>query len=179
MVFAPRTLVRCIAELQSNPHAKCDKALSWGLLVRDPRIKAFVWFTAREGALSMEELSIAISREAGATVRTHVRGQASLEATIAYWRAILDEVDREPARRLMLVDELRGPALTADDWQSLVAILVGSSLADVRIAHVKPHGLDQVEHCELSATQAGFEARVFSDERLAGLWLHYGGSREG
>jgi hypothetical protein len=51
---------------------------------------------------------------------------------------------------------------------------VGSCLEGIRIAHVKPLGLEQVEHCELFATQAGFEARVFSDERVAGLWLHYG-----
>jgi hypothetical protein len=97
---------------------------------------------------------------------------------VAYWRAIIAEVEREPARYLMLIDELRGPALTAEDWQALVAVLVGSCLEGVRIAHVKPNGLDQVEYCELSATQAGFEARVFSDERLAALWLHYGSLEE-
>lgn len=122
----------------------------------------------------MDQLSIVITREPGATVRTHVRGPASLETTVAYWRAIIAEVDREPARYLMLIDELRGPALTADDWQSLVALLVGSGLEGVRIAHVKPNGLDHIEYCELSATQAGFEARVFSDESVAGLWLRYG-----
>jgi hypothetical protein len=122
----------------------------------------------------MDELSIAVAREPGATVRMHVRGEASLEATKAYWRAIIEEVDRLPARHLMLVDELRGAALTAEDWQSLVTMLVGSCLEGIRIAHVKPLGLEQVEHCELFATQAGFEARVFSDERVAGLWLHYG-----
>ncbi|MBJ6982204.1 MULTISPECIES: hypothetical protein [unclassified Luteimonas] len=126
----------------------------------------------------MDELSIVIAREPGATVRTHVRGPASLAATMAYWRAIVAEVAREPARHLMLVDELRGPALTAQDWQSLVAMLVGSGLEGMRIAHVKPNGLDQIEHCELSATQAGFQARVFSDERIAGLWLRYGSPPE-
>ncbi len=125
-----------------------------------------------------DELSIVVAREPGATLRMHVRGRASLAATQAYWRAIITEIDREPARHLMLIDELRGPALTAEDWQSLVAMLVGSGLEGVRIAHVKPNGLDQIEHCELSATQAGFQARVFSDESVAGLWLRYGSPPE-
>jgi|LSQX01.1.fsa_nt_gb hypothetical protein len=121
----------------------------------------------------MQGLKIVKSREAR-TLRVYVRGPASMEATVAYWRAIAEESRRDRPDYVLLVDELRGPALGAAEWQSLVGTLLGSGLESVRIAHVKPHGLDQVEHCELSARQAGFEARVFVNERLARLWLLFG-----
>lgn len=122
--------------------------------------------------------AVSMTREAG-TLRVLVQGTASLEATHAYWRAIIEEADRDRPAYLLLIDELRGPALGAAEWQSLVDVLVGSSLANVRIAHVKPHGLDEIEHCELSARQVGFEARVFVDERAARLWLRYGERPDG
>lgn len=121
----------------------------------------------------METPSITMSREAG-MLRVHVGGVASPEATQAYWRAIVAEVARERPAYVLLVDELRGPALDAAEWQALVGMLVGSGLEAVRIAHVKPHGLDAVEYCELAARQFGFEARVFVEEREAALWLRYG-----
>lgn len=125
----------------------------------------------------MDGLSIAKSREAG-TLRVHVRGPASFEATMAYWREIMEESHRDRPDFVLLIDELRGPALGAVEWQALVASLRGSNLETVRIAHVKPHGLDEVEYCELSARQVGFQARVFVNERLARLWLRYGEQSE-
>ena len=47
-------------------------------------------------------------------------------------------------------------------------------LEQVRIAHVRPGGLQQLEHCEIFAVELGFQARVFVDERVAELWLRYG-----
>ncbi|MBJ6979965.1 hypothetical protein [Luteimonas sp. MC1895] len=117
--------------------------------------------------------SVAVSREAR-MLRVVVRGVASVDATRAYWSAIVAEAARDRPDYLLLVDELRGPALGAEDWRALVDRLVGTGLEAVRIAHVKPNGLDAVEHCELSARQHGFEARVFVDERAARLWLRYG-----
>ena len=52
--------------------------------------------------------------------------------------------------------------------------MVGKGLESVRIAHVKPHGLQRIDHCELFAREAGLEARVFTDETEADLWLRYG-----
>ena len=121
----------------------------------------------------MDTPSITMSREAR-TLRVRVQGVASVEATRAYWRAIMEEVSRHRPDYLLLVDELRGPALGAAEWHALVDMLAGSGLETVRIAHVKPHGLDAVEYCELSARQRGFDARVFVDERAAALWLRYG-----
>ena len=97
-----------------------------------------------------------------------------MAATLAYWSAIVEESLRDRPDYILLVDELRGPALGEAEWQQLVDMLVGKGLETVRIAHVKPNGLDAVEYCELSARQRGFEARVFTEERAAALWLRYG-----
>lgn len=121
----------------------------------------------------MDKPSIAMTREAG-TLRVQVRGTNSMAATRAYWRAIVEEAEGDRPDYVLLVDELRGPALDAAEWHALVDMLAGSGLETVRIAHVKPYGLDEVEYCELSARQRGFDARVFVDERAAALWLRYG-----
>jgi hypothetical protein len=67
-----------------------------------------------------------------------------------------------------------GPPLSADEWQTLVAGMRGQGLEAVRIAHVKPFGLQGVEYCEIFAHEAGFDARVFESEATAELWLRYG-----
>ena len=85
-----------------------------------------------------------------------------------------EEVERVRPRALLLVDELRGEPLTSRQWHALVAEMRGSALEGVRIAHVKPFGLSEVEHCEIFAVELGFQARVFVDERAAELWLRYG-----
>ena len=86
-------------------------------------------------------------------------------------------VSRNRARKpgaLLLIDELQGRALTAQEWQSLVEGTRGQGLETVRIAHVKPMGLQSVEHCEIYAKEIGLDARVFDSETNARLWLRYG-----
>lgn len=103
----------------------------------------------------------------------HVTGVNTLANTIAYWTTVLREIRARP-RPVLLVDELRGPPLTPDDWHVLVGAMAGSELQHVRIAHVKPRGLDTVEFCELHAKDAGFDARVFVREDEASRWLRFG-----
>src|SRR3546814_19439882 len=50
----------------------------------------------------------------------------------------------------------------------------GEGLEKLRIAHVKPLGLQKVEFCEIFARDAGIEATVFQNESLADIWLQYG-----
>lgn len=121
---------------------------------------------------SRRDLDIQIQPHA-AWLRVRVTGANTLANTIAYWTTVLREVRARP-RPVLLVDELRGPPLTADDWLLLVGAMAGSELQGVRIAHVKPHGLDAVEFCELHAKGAGFDARVFVDEEEASRWLRRG-----
>jgi hypothetical protein len=103
-----------------------------------------------------------------------VIGESTLENTLAYWRAIADEMHSEPADSILLVDELLGESLGQHEWLSLVEQMQGHGLERVRIAHVRPHGLELIEYCEIFAREAGFNARVFDDEHAAGLWLRYG-----
>lgn len=110
----------------------------------------------------------------GGILRVEVEGESTLENTMAYWHAIEDEVRRAPVPAILLVDRLGGAVLTEEHWRRLVQALAGHGLEHVRIAHVKPHGLQQIEYCELFAREAGFHARVFDNEVTASLWLRYG-----
>ena len=108
------------------------------------------------------------------TLRVQVTGLCTLENTVAYWKAIVDESQRVRPGAILLVDELQGEPLAETDWKRLVEAMAGHGLESVKIAHVKPAGLQKIEHCELYAREAGFHARVFDDERMADLWLRYG-----
>lgn len=116
---------------------------------------------------------IEIVRQSGGVLHVHVRGTAGFDSALAYWQAIADAVEAQPARYLLLIDELRGASIPQADWKRLVGI-VGPRLGALRIAHVKPHGLDTVEHCVLAAMASGLDARAFDDARMAMLWLRYG-----
>lgn len=119
------------------------------------------------------DLQIDIQRRSEGLLQVNVRGDTTFANTQQYWNAIADAIALRPAQSLLLVDELLGPGLTAAEWVRLVGD-VGPRLGRLRIAHVKPHGLDTVEHCVLAAIGAGMDARVFEDARLASLWLRYG-----
>jgi hypothetical protein len=121
-----------------------------------------------------EGFSIDLRREAGGSLHVRVRGASSLANTVAYWQAILDEIASRRPRYLLLVDELEGDPLLAGEWKQLVGTMAGRGLEGVRIAHVKPEGLDRIEHCEIFAREAGLVARVFVDEHDASVWLRYG-----
>jgi hypothetical protein len=107
-------------------------------------------------------------------LRVHVTGASTLDNTLAYWQAIVAEVARAPTDAILVVDQLAGVPLTQGEWLSLVRHMAGHGLERVRIAHVRPAGLQEMEYCEIFARDAGFHARVFDDERAAELWLRYG-----
>ena len=111
---------------------------------------------------------------AGAGLRAEVRGLRTLDTTIAYWEVILDHVNHRRPRWLLVLDELRGHELKASEWKELVEAMAGRGLEGVRIAHVKPFGLDHIEYCEIYAREAGLDARAFADEGVAERWVRYG-----
>jgi hypothetical protein len=117
-------------------------------------------------------------RVRGGGLRVAVGGPRSLENTIAYWEAILAQVLEERPKWLLVCDDLRGAELTREEWCTLVDTMAGRGLEEVRIAHVKPSGLAQIEYCELCAREAGFDARAFADLAEAERWLRYGESGE-
>jgi hypothetical protein len=127
--------------------------------------------------MSAREYSIGFVSQQG-LLRAHVQGTASLENTIAYWTEIVARIRLLQPHSLLLIDELAGTALGAEEWFGLVQAMGGQGLESVRIAHVKPHGLERIEYCEIYAKEAGFDARVFDDIATAELWLRHG-EREG
>ena len=114
-----------------------------------------------------------------AGLRVEVHGANTFDNTLAYWQRIVAEVRHRKPAGLLLVDHLQGEALDAAQWLVLVSSMRGLGLEQVRIAHVRPAGLQQLEHCEIFAVELGFQARVFVDERAAELWLRYGEAEGG
>ncbi len=110
----------------------------------------------------------------GAGLRAEVEGESSTAAAIGYWREIARWAREHGAGSLLLVDRLVGEPLTETDWLHLVTSMQGEGLEKLRIAHVRPLGLQEVEFCEIFARDAGIEARVFENETLADVWLRFG-----
>ena len=109
-----------------------------------------------------------------AGLKAWVRGPGTLDNTLAYWRDIEAELRRRPGSALLLVDEMRGAALSEEQWRQVVATMQDGPLEQARIAHVKPNGLQTIEYCELFAVEAGICARVFTNEAEAVMWLRHG-----
>lgn len=107
-------------------------------------------------------------------LKARVRGEATFESTVAYWYAIVAELDKRPSAGLLLIDEMTGAPLSEEHWRQLVEMMKGGPLERLRIAHVKPMGLERIEYCEIFALEAGMHARVFTDEVEAVMWLRHG-----
>jgi len=107
-------------------------------------------------------------------LRATVTGERSLENTVAYWQAIVAEISAKRPTWLFLCDQLKGPEMSVEEWHRLVDRMKGRGLEGLRIAHVKPGGMDHIEYCEIFAREAGIEARAFQDGRAADRWLRYG-----
>lgn len=111
-------------------------------------------------------------------LRANATGPGTYAATVACWEAIVGQVRERRPGTVLLIDEMRGPPLHADEWHGLVDAMRGQGLENVRIAHVKPMGLQGIEYCEIFAREAGFHARVFDNEATAERWLRYGSQPE-
>ena len=120
-----------------------------------------------------QAITIAFTAD-GSMLRAVVRGDGSYANTLEYWRRLATELRERRPGGLLLVDETAGEPLSAKQWQALVETMSGQGLESVRIAHVKPFGLQHIEYCELFAREAGLDARVFTNEKEAALWLRYG-----
>jgi hypothetical protein len=107
------------------------------------------------------------------TLRVRVQGEETFDNTLAYWRRLGAAAAAHGAvRKLLLMDELRGGALTEAQWLELViGLQEDRNLGALRIAHVRVWGLREIEYCELYAQDAGMQARVFADEASARQWL--------
>ena len=60
---------------------------------------------------------------------------------------------------------------SASEWKLLVEKMAGRGLEGIRIAHAKAFDLDQINHCEAYANEAGLTSRTFRSEEEALAWL--------
>lgn len=108
----------------------------------------------------------------GTHLQATVSGTSSFASVVSCWQQILAQVQAHGPATLLLVDQLEGRGLTGAEWESLVHATKGMGLENVRIAHLKPRGLGEMEYCEIYAREVGLDARVFEDEAAARFWLH-------
>lgn len=106
-----------------------------------------------------------------ALLRAQVSGASTVDNTVSYWRQVAREARERGAGAVLLVDLMHGEPLGEADWLHVVTSLGDQGLQALRVAHVKPSGLQQAEFCELFARDAGIRARVFEDEAAAMAWL--------
>jgi len=110
-------------------------------------------------------------------LRAWVTGtNGTLETTLAYWRALADEVRRLSPAALLVVDDMEGLPPPPEQLLEFVQAMRGQGMEAVRIAYVEKHAdqLPDVEFAGLLANEHGFDARVFADEASAVRWLRYG-----
>lgn len=110
-------------------------------------------------------------------LKAHVQGvNGRLDVTLAYWRAIADEVRRVQAGGLLVVDDMEGEPPPPEQLLEFIQAMRGLGMEQVRVAYVEKHleQIPQVELASIFANEYGFQGRVFDDERSAVTWLRYG-----
>lgn len=110
-------------------------------------------------------------------LRASVSGYGgSLETTIAYWKAIGEEVRQVRPVSLLVVDQMEGGPMPPEQLPQFISAMSGRSFAGIRIAFVEAHvgQLSQAETAEILACEKGFNVRVFSNEMDAAVWLRHG-----
>jgi len=126
------------------------------------------------GAMHADDTYALDLRRQGDGLRATVTGERTLPNTLAYWERIVAAVKAQRPRWLFLCDRLQGHELSIEAWRTLVERMTGQGLEGIRIAHVKPSGMDHLEYCEIFAREAGIDARAFGDAGVADRWLRYG-----
>jgi hypothetical protein len=110
-------------------------------------------------------------------LRASVSGYGgSVETTIAYWRAIGEEVRAVKPLSLLVVDQMEGGPIPAEDLPQFIDAMATEGFEGIRVAYVELHidQLSQAEGAEILACEKGFNVRVFSNEMDAAVWLRHG-----
>lgn len=110
-------------------------------------------------------------------LRVCLHGESrDLESTLAAWGRIADEIRRDPPGALLVVSNVHGEPFDLEKVRAFVTGVRGLGLEDLRIAYVYPHfeGWSEVEAGGIFALEYGFEARAFTNESEARVWLMHG-----
>lgn len=120
--------------------------------------------------------AVAFERRRG-TLRVHLSApRRDYAGMLVAWQAIVEELAHRQAESLLVVSDVQGPPLSVAQIEAFVHGIRGRGLEQLRIAYVYPHvtGWAEAQTAEILALEAGFEARVFDDERAADTWLRHG-----
>ena len=110
-------------------------------------------------------------------LRASVSGYGgSLESTIAYWKAIGEEVRSVHPLSVLVIDQMEGGPMPPEQLQQFIDAMTGHGFEGLRIAYVEAHvdQLAQAEVAEILACEKGFNVRVFGNEMDAAVWLRHG-----
>ena len=111
----------------------------------------------------------------------HLRAQVSgwvegYAQTLGFFREILAELRNADVSGVLIVDESKGVVPSPDELERLARVLSSEGFARVPVAYVDVAGtaIARIEAGEIRAREQGYAFRVFDNERLARIWLHYG-----
>ncbi|HET7845123.1 MAG TPA: hypothetical protein VFL14_13295 [Xanthomonadales bacterium] len=111
-------------------------------------------------------------------LRVEVQGpRISLQIVRDYWSDVAEECRRRGVRQALVVENLIGPSPDREEAiPALVEHLRGLGLEGVRIAFVKHDTRDVAlaEMAGLLVRATGWDAKTFTDEARALLWLRHG-----
>ena len=116
-------------------------------------------------------------RQEDGHLRASVSGYGgNLETTIAYWKAIGEQVREVCPVSLLVVDRMDGGPMPPEQLPQFIDALSGQGFEGMRIAYVEGNvdQLSQAEVAEILACEKGFNVRVFSNEMDAVVWLRHG-----
>lgn len=100
----------------------------------------------------------------------------TVDATMGLFRDIAAELRRVRARSVLIVDSTSGIVPDADGFALVATAMEGEGFEGIRVAYVDVGGtaLARVEVGEIVARGHGYRLRVFDNESVARIWLHYG-----
>lgn len=123
--------------------------------------------------------SFAIAFEAtGPELEASVDGRIDgVDALLAMFSALMDEVRRCGARQVLVIDHTHGAVPPEDGLRRLALALDATGFGGIRLAWVDARGtaLSRMELAEIVGREHGYDVRVFDNASRARIWLHYGG----
>jgi hypothetical protein len=108
----------------------------------------------------------------GSYLYVRITGRDSYEASMAYWPAIADEVERKGFKRLLVHENLQG-TVTEGEIYEIMMNLRGSALMGIRIAFYDENRQDIPLNSlgQLIANNRGGQVHLFQNLQAAEEWI--------
>jgi hypothetical protein len=100
----------------------------------------------------------------------------TVEAVIAMFMRLAEELRRTSSDRLLVIDHTRGVVPPEDEIHKLMTAIAGRGFEHVRVAYVDARGtaVSRMEVVEILGREQGYVCRVFDNVQRARIWLNYG-----